>query len=368
MPPFIHYDPAGLGRGFAGGIVIAASTSFLLATTGLTGGISGILGGFPRGDVLRWRLAFLVGLLVAGGVLVAVPDATEVYGTELQVHWAVSLVGGLLTGFGTRLAKCVEANWGAAHVSLSPFLSHLLLPPVSHPLPTPHSSRSGCTSGHGIVGLARLSPRSLVAVLTFMGAAVVAAGLSRAPFARAHLYGATSGMPSPTADWTWTLTPEVYVAPLAAAVAAVLILRFAVALEAQRKHVRPAQTPAADEDNGCEVPSGVADGAARKGNGCATPTAAASSESSRLVSAGSAAKMDKDKATPLVSEYAVDAQGHRLAKPSSWATIAAAQSIVFFSGLAFGLGLGLSGMTSPNKVRACARGCSTLPSSRCFTR
>jgi hypothetical protein len=176
-----------------------------------------------------------------------------------------------------------------------------------------------------------------------MGAAVVAAGVSRAPFSRAHIYGAGSTLPAPTAGWTWTLAPEMYVVPLAAAAALILVLRLIVALRARRTHVPPAPPPAADEDNGCEAPS--------SGTPAAPPSC---SESTVLVPVSGV--------TPLVvpSDAVVDAHGHRLAKPSSWAAVAAAQAIVFLCGLGFGLGLGLSGMTSPNKVGGWAGGGSGL--------
>lgn len=109
---FVIYDPAGLARGAAGGVAIALSTTLLMASAGHTGGISGILGGFPRGDVARWRLAFLCGLVAAGGILNAAP-AAAVYGESLRLHWAAGIIGGLLTGFGTRLANgCTSGHGG----------------------------------------------------------------------------------------------------------------------------------------------------------------------------------------------------------------------------------------------------------------
>ncbi len=122
-----HFHP---WAGLLGGIVIGLAALSLAAFNGRIAGISGIVGSaLERSVGLSWRLAFMVGMLVApwllAGVLPLVPDS----GTTLP-----RLIGaGLLVGFGTRMA-------------------------------------AGCTSGHGVCGLARLSPRSLVAVLSFMAA------------------------------------------------------------------------------------------------------------------------------------------------------------------------------------------------------
>jgi len=122
-----HFTPL---SAVAGGALIGASASLLLALNGRIAGISGIVGGllrFPRGD-LAWRIAFVAGLAAAGPVyrLFAVPPASGV------THSIPTLMlAGLLVGLGSR--------YGA-----------------------------GCTSGHGVCGLARLSPRSLAATLGFM--------------------------------------------------------------------------------------------------------------------------------------------------------------------------------------------------------
>jgi len=120
----------------AGGALIGASSALLLWLTGRIAGISGILGGLlsPSSGEVAWRVLFLAGLVIGavlyragGGPLV---DITITPSTPLLV------VGGLLVGFGTALGR-------------------------------------GCTSGHGICGLARLSPRSLAATLVFMASAAV---------------------------------------------------------------------------------------------------------------------------------------------------------------------------------------------------
>lgn len=113
-----------------GGTLIGAAAALMLIGQGRVAGISGIVGGLlpPTAADRDWRLAFVIGLVAAGivGALVA-PDAI---GGSVR-STPVVVIAGLLVGFGTRLG-------------------------------------SGCTSGHGVCGLARFSPRSLVAVATFM--------------------------------------------------------------------------------------------------------------------------------------------------------------------------------------------------------
>jgi len=125
-----------------GGILIGLSASIMLLMTGQVTGISGILGGAitkPREG--GWRIAFLVGLVFAGVVGVALSPERFANTTGRSV--AVLLTAGFLVGFGTRLG-------------------------------------SGCTSGHGVCGLSRFSPRSLVATLTFIAAGGLAVWLFRA--------------------------------------------------------------------------------------------------------------------------------------------------------------------------------------------
>lgn len=125
-----------------GGVLIGLSTVLLLLANGRIAGISGIVGGLLTSSAsdAGWRLAFLVGLvaapllygLVAGGV----PPITVTTSTGLLI------AGGLLVGFGTRLG-------------------------------------GGCTSGHGVAGLARLSPRSLVATGVFLATAMTTVFVTR---------------------------------------------------------------------------------------------------------------------------------------------------------------------------------------------
>jgi uncharacterized membrane protein YedE/YeeE len=117
----------------AGGVLIGLASVWLLAANGRIAGISGILHGLfaqPPGD-RDWRTAFLAGLLTAGFVW------TFIFGSDSQErNLAAMAFAGLLVGFGTRLG-------------------------------------GGCTSGHGVCGLGRLSLRSLVAVCVFMAAGML---------------------------------------------------------------------------------------------------------------------------------------------------------------------------------------------------
>ena len=127
-----HFTP---WTALAGGAMIGLAAALLVLFNGRIAGISGILGGLLRrspGEV-GWRLAFLLGLVAAPavyGLLAPLPDVQVDAGTTTL------LAAGLLVGLGTR--------YGA-----------------------------GCTSGHGVCGLARFSPRSLAATLAFMAAGFV---------------------------------------------------------------------------------------------------------------------------------------------------------------------------------------------------
>ncbi len=115
-----------------GGAMIGLAASWILLAKGRIAGISGIIGGLlsARDEQSAWRSSFLVGLLVGGGILTTIlPDAIAAPDSRSLV--LIGAAGGLV-GYGTRLG-------------------------------------SGCTSGHGVCGLTRLSPRSLAATLTFMG-------------------------------------------------------------------------------------------------------------------------------------------------------------------------------------------------------
>ena len=114
----------------AGGLLIGISTALFLLFNGRIAGISGILGGLfrPTAGDAGWRIAFLLGLLAAPliyGLAAPLP------GVRIDATTTTLIVAGLLVGIGTRYG-------------------------------------SGCTSGHGVCGLSRLSPRSTVATVAFM--------------------------------------------------------------------------------------------------------------------------------------------------------------------------------------------------------
>ena len=129
-----------------GGALIGLAATLLMLFTGRVAGISGILAScldFGAADK-SWRVAFIVGLVMAPlvGGLFGYPIPSP----QMPDSWSVIIVAGLLVGFGTRLG-------------------------------------GGCTSGHGVCGVARLSIRSIVATAIFMATAIVVVALSR------HLFG-----------------------------------------------------------------------------------------------------------------------------------------------------------------------------------
>jgi hypothetical protein len=135
---WVHFTPlAALG----GGLLVGLAAAAFILLHGRIMGVSGIFGGLlipVKGDVF-WRISFVLGLVAApliarfAGIL---PDA------RIDGDWAQLLLAGLLVGFGTALG-------------------------------------SGCTSGHGVCGIARLSPRSMVATVLFVGSGMVTVWLVR---------------------------------------------------------------------------------------------------------------------------------------------------------------------------------------------
>ena len=116
----------------AGGALIGVAATMFVLLNGRIAGISGVLGGLlvpARGDIL-WRVAFIAGIV---GAPAAYLLAAAWPATQIDASWGALVAAGLMVGVGTR--------YGA-----------------------------GCTSGHGVCGLSRWSPRSLVATLAFMGA------------------------------------------------------------------------------------------------------------------------------------------------------------------------------------------------------
>ncbi|MCC6876049.1 MAG: YeeE/YedE family protein [Sandaracinaceae bacterium] len=125
----------------AGGGLIGLAASLLLVGSGRVAGISGMLGGLlmpQKGDVL-WRALFIVGLL-GGGLAVWLISPSSIGAIPRSIGWVA--LAGALVGLGTRVGN-------------------------------------GCTSGHGVCGLSRLSVRSLVATLTFMATGIATTTLFR---------------------------------------------------------------------------------------------------------------------------------------------------------------------------------------------
>jgi hypothetical protein len=125
-----------------GGALIGLSAVLLMLLTGRIAGISGIFGGLlnPDSSDKGWRIAFIAGLilapLLAAGVGYGMPTP------QLPASWTVIIAAGLLVGFGARLG-------------------------------------GGCTSGHGICGVARLSVRSIAATAIFMLTAIATVAITR---------------------------------------------------------------------------------------------------------------------------------------------------------------------------------------------
>jgi len=137
-----HFTP---WMSLAGGIVLGLASALFILFNGRVLGISGIVGGLlrPKTRDIVWRLSFLLGMLVAPSLYVAFIGPMV---ATIDASWAMVIVAGLLVGIGTRYG-------------------------------------SGCTSGHGVCGLSRMSPRSLVATLSFMAAGFVTVFLLRHAFA-----------------------------------------------------------------------------------------------------------------------------------------------------------------------------------------
>jgi uncharacterized protein len=130
-----------------GGALIGLSAALLMMLNGRIAGITGVFAGLidPTGGDRAWRATFIAGLIAA-------PLSAVLFGLglplpQMPASLAVIAVAGLLVGFGTRLAN-------------------------------------GCTSGHGVCGIARLSPRSIAATAIFMAAAIIVVALTR------HVFGA----------------------------------------------------------------------------------------------------------------------------------------------------------------------------------
>ncbi len=144
--PEIDWNAFTPGSALLGGALIGLAAGLLVALNGRIAGISGIVGGLlvPGRAGFGWRLAFVLGLLIAPSgawLLSAMPPI------QIEASYPMLVAAGLLVGISTR--------YGA-----------------------------GCTSGHGVCGLSRLSPRSLAATLTFMASGFMTVFVVR------HLIGA----------------------------------------------------------------------------------------------------------------------------------------------------------------------------------
>ena len=133
-----HFTP---WASLSGGILLGLASAAFILLNGRILGISGIVGGLlrPKSGDVGWRISFVLGMLAAPLLywLAAGPNVVRI-----DAGWSTLVIAGLLVGVGTRFG-------------------------------------SGCTSGHGVCGLSRLSPRSLVATLAFMGAGFVTVYLVR---------------------------------------------------------------------------------------------------------------------------------------------------------------------------------------------
>ena len=139
-----HFTPwASLG----GGVLLGIASALFVLLNGRILGISGILGGLlaPRRGDIGWRLAFLLGMGAAPFVFAALMPPELLPVVRIDASEPVVALAGVLVGVGTRYG-------------------------------------SGCTSGHGVCGLSRLSPRSLVATLSFMAAGFAIVYLLRHAF------------------------------------------------------------------------------------------------------------------------------------------------------------------------------------------
>jgi uncharacterized membrane protein YedE/YeeE len=128
---WIHFTP---WLSLGGGILLGLASAAFILVNGRILGISGILGGLlvPRLGDIGWRIAFLLGMAASPFVSSPILPVGYLEVPRIEAGYIAIAIAGLLVGFGTRYG-------------------------------------SGCTSGHGVCGLSRLSPRSLVSTLTFMG-------------------------------------------------------------------------------------------------------------------------------------------------------------------------------------------------------
>ncbi|MFA7350599.1 MAG: YeeE/YedE family protein [Methylotenera sp.] len=130
----------------AGGVLIGISASLFILLNGRIAGITGIIGGLfrPVAHDAGWRIAFTLGLIAAPIVWLLFGQLPEI---TIDAGYGLLVIAGLIVGFSARYG-------------------------------------SGCTSGHGVCGISRLSPRSIIATLAFMGTGFLTVYMMR------HLLGA----------------------------------------------------------------------------------------------------------------------------------------------------------------------------------
>jgi hypothetical protein len=136
-----HFTP---WASLSGGVLLGLASALFILLNGRILGISGILGGLipPKRSDALWRLAFLAGIFTSPWVFKALAPSSLLSAPRIDAGVILLVIAGLLVGLGTRYG-------------------------------------SGCTSGHGVCGLARLSPRSLIATLTFMAAGFAVVFIAR---------------------------------------------------------------------------------------------------------------------------------------------------------------------------------------------
>jgi uncharacterized membrane protein YedE/YeeE len=129
-------------QALVGGVLIGLSVSLMLFWNGRVTGISGIINGVltPQKNDTQWRVLFVAGLML-GGLVMSLQNPKAFQNTVVSSEWTL-IAAGLLVGFGTIMG-------------------------------------SGCTSGHGVCGISRMSPRSLIATVSFMLAGILAVVLFR---------------------------------------------------------------------------------------------------------------------------------------------------------------------------------------------
>ena len=136
-----HFTP---WAALSGGVLLGLASALFILLNGRILGISGILGGLipPKRSDALWRLAFLAGIFTSPWVFKALAPSSLLSAPRIDAGVILLVIAGLLVGLGTRYG-------------------------------------SGCTSGHGVCGLARLSPRSLIATFTFMAAGFAVVFIAR---------------------------------------------------------------------------------------------------------------------------------------------------------------------------------------------